>query len=93
MTTRKNGLLVAADDLHVGKHYAVHGLKHAPDEPVSVAGHAFKVLAINLPFVVAKIVSDASHPPVTFDIRYLNFMPVTPEYVEAQASPHVPDAN
>src|SRR5437016_2062327 len=89
MTTCKKGLLVAPDDLRLGRFYAVHSLKHVPDEPVNVAGQAFKVAAINLPFIVGKIVSDASHPAITFDIRYLNFMKVTSEYVKAQQASQV----
>ncbi len=33
-TARKKGLLVVPDDLRLGRFYAVHSLKHAPDEPV-----------------------------------------------------------
>jgi hypothetical protein len=87
-TTGKKGLLVAADDLAVGGHYAVHSLKPAPDEPLPVAGKSFKVLAINLPFFVGKMVSDPTQT-ITLDVRFLNFMRVTPDYVKAQAPSHV----
>jgi hypothetical protein len=90
-TTGKKGLLVQADDLAVGKHYAVHGLKNDPAETHPIFGQAFKLKAVNLPFVVGKLVSDPAHPPVTFDVRYLDFMRVTPDYVKAQAPSHAPD--
>jgi len=81
--TRRVGLLVRPDDLQVGTHYAVYGIKHRRTDTHPVFGQAFQVKALNLPFLVGEIVSDpAQH--VTFDIRYLDLMAVTPEYVEAQ---------
>ncbi len=95
MMTSKNagrkGLLVQPADLAVGKHYAVHGLKHSPAETHPIFGQAFKIKAMNLPFVVGKVVSDPSHPPVTFDVRYLDLMRVTPDFVKAQKPSHAPD--
>ena len=89
-TTGKKGLLVAPDDVTVGRYYCVHSLKPAPDESLSVAGQSFKVLAINLPFVVGKMVSDPTQT-ITFDVRFLNFMRVTPNYVKMQSPCHVSD--
>jgi len=86
----KAGLLVHADDLAVGKYYAVHSIKNTADTH-PVFAQAFQIKAMNLPFLVGEIVSDPARP-VTFDVRYLNFMRVTPEYVEAQKG-HVPDPN
>ena len=82
--SRRSGLLVQADDLELGQFYAVHGLKNGSVEPVQVAGMAFKLLAMNLPFIVGKLACDAAHPPLTFDARFLTFMRVTDEYVNAQ---------
>ena len=39
--------------------------------PVPIAGMAFKLTAMNLPFCIGKLVCDPAHPPVTFDIRFL----------------------
>jgi hypothetical protein len=91
--TKTAGLLVHADDLAVGKHYAVHGLRNDPGETHPIFGQAFKLKAMNLHFLVGKFVGDPSHPPVTFDVRFLTIMRVTPEYVKAQKPPDVPDAD
>ena len=80
----RNGLFVEADDLEVGKYYAVHGEKDCPDQPVPVAGMAFKLLAMNFPFIVGKIAAEPSQPAITFDVRFLNFMKVSDEFVQAQ---------
>lgn len=82
--SRRNGLFVQADDLEVGKYYAVHSEKDCPDQPIPVAGVAFKLLAMNFPFVVGKIAAEPSQSSVTFDVRFLNFMRVTDEFVQAQ---------
>jgi hypothetical protein len=87
--TSQKGLLVAADDLTVGRYYCVHSLKAALDEPLPVAGHSFKVVAINLPFFIGRLVSDPTQA-LTLDVRFLNVMRVTPDYVKAQAPSDVP---
>ena len=81
---RRKGLVVHPDDLEVGQSYAVYGLKGGPAEPVPVAGMAFELQAMNLPFLVGKLAADSAHPPLTFDTRFLTFMKVTEEYVQAQ---------
>jgi len=91
--TCKKGLLVQADDLQLGRCYAVHGIKHAPAETHPIFGQSFKIKAMNLPFLVGQLVSDPSHPPVTLDVRHLDLMRVTPDFVKAQAPSHVPDAD
>jgi hypothetical protein len=48
------GLLVQADDLAVGKHYAAHGVKNSPAETHPIFGQAFKLKAMNLPLVVGQ---------------------------------------
>ena len=82
------GLHKAIDDLNVGEHYAVVGCK-CHDNPIPIAGLAFKVTAINLPFLVGKLVMDPSHAPITLDLRYLNLMSVDESFVNAQM-PSVP---
>jgi hypothetical protein len=81
---RKKGLLVQADDLELGQYYAVHSLKKDPSEPLPFAGQAFRLSALNLPFLIGKVVCNTEHPPVTLDVRFLNFLAVSPEYVKAQ---------
>jgi hypothetical protein len=51
---------------------------------VPIAGMAFRLLALNLPFVVGKLAADPTNPSLTFDARLLTFMRVTDEYVKAQ---------
>lgn len=70
--------MVAPDDLTVGRYFCVHSMKPSPDEPSPIAGQAFKVLAINFPFFVGKMVSDPTQT-ITFDVRFLNVMRVTKE--------------
>lgn len=82
--TRRRGTVVQADDLEIGEFYAVYGLKRDSDEPVQISGMAFELLAMNLPFIVGKLAYDPAHPPLTFDTRFMTFMRVTPEYVQAQ---------
>lgn len=87
MNARKKhhqGLIVWPDDLEVGQHYAVLGLKHQNNEGVQIAGMAFQLKALALPFVVGKLECDPTHGPVTFDSRVLTFMRVPAEYVQAQ---------
>jgi hypothetical protein len=71
--TGKKGLLVQANDLAVGKHYVVHSVKNCPPDSHPVLGQAFRLTAMNLPFVIGKLVSDPAHPPLALDVRYLDF--------------------
>src|SRR5262249_24408469 len=64
----------------------VYGWKNGPQEPVPVAGQAFRLVALNLPFLVGRLGCDPAHPPVTFDVRYLDFMAITDDFVQAQAA-------
>jgi len=91
--TRKVGLLVHADDLQVGNHYAVHGIKHRPTETHPILGQPFRIKAMDLPFIVGQLVSEPTHPPVTFDVRFLTFMKVSPDFVKAQTVSHVAGAD
>jgi len=83
--TRKVGLLVHPDDLQVGSHYAVYGIKSDPAETHPILGQGFTLKAMNLPFIIGQLVSDPTHPPITLDVRFLDFMHVTPDYVKAQS--------
>jgi hypothetical protein len=85
--TRK-GLFIQPDDMNVGDYLAVVGCK-LHDNPIPIAGLAFKVTAINMPFLIGQLVQDPSHAPITLDLRFLNVMRVTDEYVKAQA-PQMP---
>ena len=81
---RRKGLLIQPDDLQIGECYAVYGLKNGSEEPIQVSGMAFKLLAMNLPFLVGKLAAGPAHPPMTFDTRFLTFMQVTEDFVSAQ---------
>ena len=82
-TPRKTGLILSPDDLTVGEYFAVVGCK-CHDNPVPIGGMAFEVKAINLPYLVGKLVCDPQAPTVTLDARFLNFMRVDEAFVEAQ---------
>ena len=82
--SKRRGLLLAPDDLTVGKYVAIHSLKGS-SQSSPYFGHASEVMAINLPFVVVRSVGD--HETATVDVRYLNLMAVTDDFVRAQA-PH-----
>jgi hypothetical protein len=82
--SKRKGLLLAPDDLMVGKFIAVHSLKRS-SQPLPYFGHASEVMAINLPFVIVRPVG--GHAPATLDVRYVNLMSVTDDYVRAQAAP------
>jgi hypothetical protein len=78
------GAILAEDDLEVGQHVCVYGLKRAPDEGAPIFGQSFEVKAICLPYIVGQLLSDATKPTLTLDCRYLHLMRVTKEFVEAQ---------
>ena len=52
-----------------------------------MSGLAFQLAAVNLPFLVGRLACDPAQPPVTFDVRFLEFMGVTDDYVRAQTPP------
>jgi hypothetical protein len=80
---KRKGLLLAPDDLAVGKFIAVHSIKGS-SQLLPFFGHAGEVMAINLPFVI--VLPVGGHAPATVDVRYVNLMPVTDDYVRAQAA-------
>jgi hypothetical protein len=79
---KRKGLLLAPDDLTVGKYVAIHSVKGEVAGPLALFGDAAVITAINLPFVVARFV--ASNNIVTLDVRHINLMPVTDDFVRAQ---------
>jgi len=79
---KRSSLLLAPDDLEVGKFIAVHSVKGS-DQPLPFFGIASEIKAIDLPFVVVKPVS--GNETATIDVRYLNLMRVSEEFVLAQA--------
>ncbi len=76
------GCLVAPDDLEIGQYYAVHSLKLNPGMPVPIAGEAFCLVAIQLPFIVGQLAAQAA--PLTIDTRFINIMRVSAEFAAAQ---------
>jgi hypothetical protein len=84
-------LLTAPDDLQVGRFYAVYGIKNDHAETHPIVGQSFRLTAMDLPYLMGELVSDPAHPALAFDVRYLDLMRVTPDYVRAQAPSQGPD--
>jgi hypothetical protein len=83
-----NSLIVPTDDIEVNGWYAVLGLRGQEDKQcLPFAGEPFQVVAMNLPFLVAKFAKVPDQPAGTLDTRFLSLMKVSPEYIRAQ-SPH-----
>ena len=80
---RRNGLLLAADDLHQGQLVTIH---HWRDRREWGMGVALRVEAINLPYLVVQPLNDTEARPVILDLRRLRLMRVSEEYARAQAS-------
>ena len=78
---RRKGLLLAVDDLEIGKLVAIH---HASMEFRQLRGISLRIAAINLPFIVAKLVPRPDIPPLTLNVRECRFMPVTEDFAAAQ---------
>jgi hypothetical protein len=79
----RKGLHIAPDDMNIGEYYAVVGCKEH-DNPLPIAGLAFQVTAINMPFLVGKLVMDPTHLPITLDLRFLHLMRCSDDFVKAQ---------
>lgn len=90
--TPRKGLHLAPDDLNVGEFYAVVGCK-GHDNPLPIAGLAFQAKAINMPFMVGKLVMDPAHPPITLDLRFLDLMYVDNAFVNAQMPQSLPSTS
>jgi hypothetical protein len=78
------GVRLAEDDLEVGQYVCVYNLKKDPNEGAPIMGQSLHIKAICLPYFVGQLLSDPSEPVLTLDVRYLNLMRVTKEFVEAQ---------
>lgn len=75
--------ILQQDDMNVGDYVTIHSCKHH-NEPVSIGGLALKVLAIEAPYMVTKVIQDPNHPPITLDLRHLNLQRVSEAYAKAQ---------
>lgn len=84
VSPRKGGMMLAEDDLEVGQYVCVYNLKKEPNEGAPIMGQSLHIKAICLPYFVGQLLSDPSEPVLTLDVRYLNLMRVTKEFVEAQ---------
>jgi hypothetical protein len=80
---KKKGLVCQPDDFNVGDTYCVLGLKRSK-RPIPIAGQAFKITAINFPFIVVDLATVQPHPPVTIDTRFVNLMKVDRSFALAQ---------
>lgn len=89
---KKDGIVLAEDDLEVGQRVCVYALKRAPDESAPILGQALEVKAICLPYVVGQLLSDPAKPILTLDCRFLYLMRVTTEFVAAQEAGTAPQA-
>ena len=78
---KRRGLLLAPDDLTVGKYVAIHSAKGS-NVTLAFSGVASEVMAINLPFVVLR--PGYSEGTITEDVRHVNLMAVTDDFVRAQ---------
>ncbi len=80
---RRNGLILAADDLQKGLLVTIH---HWRDRREWGMGVALRIDAINLPYVVAQPLNDAEARAAILDLRRLRLMRVTEEFARAQAN-------
>jgi len=90
---KRRGVFLAEDDLEVGQHVCVYGLKRSPNEGAPIMGQSMQVKAVCLPYFVGQLLADPAKPTVTLDCRFLRLMRVTKEFVAAQeagvaAMPH-----
>jgi hypothetical protein len=79
----RKSVIVQPDDLQVGQCYAVFGLKNGARDPMQMTCMAFKLLAMNLPYIVGKLASDPVNQPLAFDVRFVSFMKVTDDFFRA----------
>ena len=86
--SKDKSLILAADDLQVGQHVAIHSWRNGKKHWL---GDALQIKAICLPYLVVKFVSVKEWPAVTLDTRQVNLMTVTPEFVAAQLNSYPTD--
>jgi hypothetical protein len=84
-TPKKGGIIMAEDDLEVGQYICVYNLKHHPESAEQIMGQSMLIKAVCLPYIAAELQSEPQKPTLTLDVRFLNLMRVTKEYVEAQS--------
>lgn len=51
---RRTGVIIEPDDMDVGQFYTVHSTKIGSDHSLPIAGMAFRLTAMNLPFCIGK---------------------------------------
>ena len=81
---KRGGMILQPDDLDVGMNVCVYSLKKSPEEGAAILGQSLKIQAICFPYFVGQLLSDPSEPVLTLDVRFLNLMKVTDEFVAAQ---------
>ncbi len=78
---RRNGLLLAADDLQQGLLVTIH---HWRDGREWGLGVAHRILVVNLPYLVVQPLHDPKAGPVTLDVRRVRLMPISDDFAKAQ---------
>ena len=93
-SNKSRGLLVQADDFEVGNYYLIHSHKQT-HRPLPGMGLAFKVVALNLPYIAAEFVTQPQSGTATLDVRYVNLMKANEDFVKAQMprqqTPQIPE--
>ena len=69
----------------VGNTLPVYDLKQAPTELAAIMGQAVEIKAMQLPFLVGKVIADPNKGSATLDVRFLRLMRVSKEFAAAQA--------
>jgi hypothetical protein len=85
---KKKGLLLRADDLEAERLVTIH---HWRDGRRTGMGRAYRVRAVNLPYVVLQPLGAESDRRFTLDLRRAVLMPISAEYAEAQAEGPPPE--
>jgi hypothetical protein len=80
---RRNGLLLAVDDVQVGQLVTIH---HWRDRREWGMGVALRIEAINLPYLVAQPLNEPEARPAILDLRRLRLMRISEEFARAQAN-------
>jgi hypothetical protein len=76
-------VILSEDDLAVGDFITIHSIKNHPRRVVDIMGCPLKILGICFPYVAVSPVVGHPPNPWTMDCRRINFMRLTPEYVDA----------
>jgi hypothetical protein len=81
-------MILPIDDLHVGQQIAIHSWKNGKSHWL---GDALEIKAICLPYLIVKFISQEEWPSVTLDVRQVNLMAVSSEFVAAQRGGYCSD--